>query len=1081
MVGVMVRKVAKRIFWWSSLGSGVAIVVLVAMGVLGLMWFAANASRAHPLDLTAYAPNVIEALKKRGLTVEIGGIEAFYDKAPVVRLTDLAIRGPNGDLAAFVEQAAVKLSLTGLWRLGLSPKSLEARGVTLRLVRKVVAPDLTAAVDGAVRDTVGVMTVAGFPPPVAADAEHAKEHRRAGLVAWLGGLSTDATWWRLKSVKLERVNLLLRDEVQGSEWLLEDAKLQMARYAGMSEEMTGLGTLRRVYGTGASPYGSIPVLVQAKRGHDEHQVHVRARLEGLDTAMLNDYLPPKLQNLLVAQGEFAVGASLGLNNRLGQPWVDLTLRNVQVTPPKGFSAPLVFSAMSLRGSYVPSPTDQLVMRDVVATSARGNVWQGAVTVQNLQNPIVSPTINAVLASPAGDVQGVFDFFPDQERGFRKTLPWLRENLISATYTSLTAQWQANLADYPHCGTRCGLNIQANVAGGTVKFIPELPAASKLTSGTFTWQGQDFWVRVPKAMVGDQRASNVVVHFTDIFSISPTRMVVTGQLSGNVPALLQDLGGLPDFSVPASISGTYAGQLTVGLPFYANRESEFSDATLTVSSTIRTFALGGVQGLPPAVVLTAPTAAFGIASGTMMLSASATMAGLPLQVGWMQPLKLDDAHARMPLMQLALNGRVPGPLLQQVLEIPRTSATLTGVVQLAANMRELAPKAWAFGATANLAEAGLQVPVLALSKPRGEALYITTQGTTGWWAANGGKGAPLTGALTLRQLQASGRNVEVSGTLAWHPSQLGAASVAMQLAKLGATQNVNVQLQSGGQLSLTGQTLDLTGLDLFKPTSPTTAVMAPQPNAPDVTVKLDLGRILLARGTLLNVQGQLKRKQNVWDPTTFAANILNGSRIRLTQKGPPRKQVLNVQIDDLGQTLRVLGAYDNLQGGKLAGSITYTGPRTGQGRLTLTNFELRRMPTLMRLLSLISLEQLVAGTDTLIFNKAIFPVRQEGPNMVLDNATMEGPSMSLKLKGSYNQAQSTLNMAGQLAPAIPFNRLVTKIPLLGTLLSGSQDGLVVADFTLTGPTANLDISVQPLSIVTPGLLKDLFGGLTAPKE
>jgi hypothetical protein len=258
-------------------------------------------------------------------------------------------------------------------------------------------------------------------------------------------------------------------------------------------------------------------------------------------------------------------------------------------------------------------------------------------------------------------------------------------------------------------------------------------------------------------------------------------------------------------------------------------------------------------------------------------------------------------------------------------------------------------------------------------------------------------------------------------------------------------------------------------------------MAPQPNAPDVTVKLDLGRILLARGTLLNVQGQLKRKQNVWDPTTFAANILNGSRIRLTQKGPPRKQVLNVQIDDLGQTLRVLGAYDNLQGGKLAGSITYTGPRTGQGRLTLTNFELRRMPTLMRLLSLISLEQLVAGTDTLIFNKAIFPVRQEGPNMVLDNATMEGPSMSLKLKGSYNQAQSTLNMAGQLAPAIPFNRLVTKIPLLGTLLSGSQDGLVVADFTLTGPTANLDISVQPLSIVTPGLLKDLFGGLTAPKE
>lgn len=1074
----MVRKVAKRIFWWSSLGSGVAIVVLALMAVLGLLWFAANASRARPLDLTAYAPNVTEALKKRGLVVEIGEIEAFYDNAPVVRLSDIAIRGPNGDLAAFVEQAAVKLSLTGLWRLGLSPKSIEARGVTLRLVRKVLEPGPTAVVGSAVSDTVGVVTVAGFPPPVA-DAEEAEANQRAGLVAWLEGLSTDATWWRLKTVKLERVNLLLRDEVQGSEWLLEDAKLQMTRYTGMGEDLTGLGTLRRVYGTGASPYGTIPVLVQAKRGNDENQVHMRARLEGLDTAMLNDYLPPKLQNLLVAQGEFAVGASLGLNNRLGQPWVDLRLRNVQVTPPKGFSAPLVFPSLSLRGSYVPSPTDRLVIRDVVATSARGNVWQGAVTVQNLQNPVVSPTIDATLRSPAGDVQGVFDFFPDQERGFRKSLPWLRANIISTTYTSLTAQWQANLADYPHCGTRCGLNIQANVTGGAVKFLPELPAATKITSGTFVWQGQEYWIRLPRVSLGGQQASNVEVHFKDIFSISPTRMQVTTQLSGNVPTLLKDLAGLPDFSVPASISGTYAGQLTVGLPFYANRESKFSDATLTVSSSIRNFALTQLEGLPAAVALTAPNASFGIASNTMRLNASATLAGLPLQVGWMQPLKQDGVGASMPLMQLALNGRVPGPLLQQLLEIPITSATLTGVVQLAANLRELAPKAWAFGASANLADAGLQVPMLALNKPRGEALSFTTQGTTGWWAATDRQGAPLAGAFSLTQLQASGRNVQATGTLAWHPNQLGASSLAMNIPKLGATQNVNAQFQPGGKLSLTGQTLDLTGLDLFKPASPTAVGGASKPNAPDVALRLDLERVLLARGTLLNVQGQLKRTQNVWDPTTFAANILNGSRIRLTQNGPPRKQVLNVQIDDLGQTLRVLGAYENLQGGKLEGSITYTGPRTGQGRLTLTNFELRRMPTLMRLLSLISLEQLVAGTDTLIFNKAIFPIRQKGPNMVLDNATMEGPSMSLKLTGSYNQAQSTLNIAGQLAPAIPFNRLLTKIPLLGTLLSGSQDGLVVADFTLTGPTANPDISVQPLSIVTPGLLKDLFGGLTEP--
>jgi hypothetical protein len=1069
MVELMVRKVAKRIVWWSSLGSGVALVVLALMAAVGLMWFAANASRVRPLDLTAYAPNVAEALQKRGLTVEIGGIEAFYDEAPVLRLSDIAIRGPNGDLAAFVEQAAVKLSLTGLWRLGISPKSIEARGVTLRLVRQANHAG-GAAGEGEVR-------IAGFPPE--AGAGKADKTDESGVVAWLQGLNSNATWWRLKTVKMERLNLLLRDEVQGSEWVLEDAKLQLTRYADVGEEATGLGTLRRVYGTGVSPYGNIPMLVQAKRGLDDDEVHMRARLEGLDTAMLNDYLPSKLQNLLVAQGEFALGASLGPSNRLGQPWVDLSLRNVRVNPPKGFSAPLQFPIMSLRGSYLPSPTDRLSISNLTATDSRGSVWQGAMTVQNLQNPDVSPTINALLTSPKGDVQGVFDFFPDQERGFRKTLPWLRENLISTTYTSLTARWEANLVDYPHCGTRCGLTIQANVAGGAVKFLPELPAATDITSGTFTWQGQDFWVRLPKAEVGGQQASAIEVHFTDIFSPSPTRMLVTAQLSGTVPALLKDLSGLPEITVPASISGTYAGQLMVGLPFYANRESKFSDAALTVSSSIRNFALGRVQGLPAAVVLTAPVARFGIASGTLMLNASASLAGLPLQVAWMQPLKQEGVSGSLPLMQLALQGRVPGPLLQDVLEIPRTSATLTGVVQVAANLRELAPKAWAFGATANLADAGLQVPMVALNKPRGEALSVTVQGTSGWWATSGRQGAPLAGAFTLGTLRANGRNVQVSGSLGWHPTQLAASQMMVRIGQLGATREMDVRLQPGGDVSLSGQTLDLTGMDLFQPTSPTVVAAGLKTKAPDVALKLDVARVLLARGTLLNVRGQLKRTQNVWDPTTLSANILNGSRIRLSQNGPPRRQVLNVQIDDLGQTLRVLGAYENLQGGKLAGSITYTGPRTGQGRLTMTNFELRRMPTLMRLLSLVSLEQLVAGTDTLIFNKAIFPVRQEGPNIVLKNATMEGPSMSLKLTGSYNQAQSTLNMAGQLAPAIPFNRLLTKIPLLGTLLSGSQDGLVVADFTLTGPSANPDISVQPLSLVTPGLIKDLFGGLTEP--
>lgn len=87
-------------------------------------------------------------------------------------------------------------------------------------------------------------------------------------------------------------------------------------------------------------------------------------------------------------------------------------------------------------------------------------------------------------------------------------------------------------------------------------------------------------------------------------------------------------------------------------------------------------------------------------------------------------------------------------------------------------------------------------------------------------------------------------------------------------------------------------------------------------------------------------------------------------------------------------------------------------------------------------------------------------------------------MSIRFDGTYMGDRNELNIDGQLAPALPLNRLVAKIPLLGRLLTGSQDALVVADFKLKGPTDNPDVHVRPLSVITPGLLKDVWRGMTS---
>lgn len=56
-----------------------------------------------------------------------------------------------------------------------------------------------------------------------------------------------------------------------------------------------------------------------------------------------------------------------------------------------------------------------------------------------------------------------------------------------------------------------------------------------------------------------------------------------------------------------------------------------------------------------------------------------------------------------------------------------------------------------------------------------------------------------------------------------------------------------------------------------------------------------------------------------------------------------------------------------------------------------------------------------------------------------------------------------------------NSLLSSIPLVGEILTGGS-GLIAATYTMKGPSKDPQVSVNPLSILTPGFLrKILFEG------
>jgi hypothetical protein len=453
----------------------------------------------------------------------------------------------------------------------------------------------------------------------------------------------------------------------------------------------------------------------------------------------------------------------------------------------------------------------------------------------------------------------------------------------------------------------------------------------------------------------------------------------------------------------------------------------------------------------------------LADKTLRVTGEGLLGVYPMDIDWSMNLQPHEPS----MMKIVADGLVTGEWLTAYAGTDLVSAT--GVVDVALNLQQDKVNKWNFNAKADGGRAVVSVPMANVVKAKGSPLAISAKGSY----------VP-SGTVVLDVLDVKGNKLAVNGMVKWDPKNIGASTVKLPGLKVGET-DVSVDF-GNNRAVVSGKKLDLSGFDLFGTDEPADKAKSEQPA--NLAVSLNVDEMVMEKGSLTKVAAQLTAKKGKWDVEKLMAFVDGSSRISIATtplKGQPGRKKLSIAVQNLGRTLEVLGIYDKLEHGKMTGEITYDTPEVGGGLIKLEDFELKNPPTLVQLLSLLSLQQLLSGSSSTQFETATVPVRVDNGLWYLDNASFVGPSMSLRLDGSYTRATKMLNIDGKMAPAIPLNRLVAKIPLLGTVLTGSQDGVVVADFKLKGPTSDPEINVRPLSVITPGLLKDFWRGLTGSEK
>lgn len=203
--------------------------------------------------------------------------------------------------------------------------------------------------------------------------------------------------------------------------------------------------------------------------------------------------------------------------------------------------------------------------------------------------------------------------------------------------------------------------------------------------------------------------------------------------------------------------------------------------------------------------------------------------------------------------------------------------------------------------------------------------------------------------------------------------------------------------------------------------------------------------------------------------------------QLTLAPHGRERSVRMTAADGGALLRALDVTDAISGGRLSLTASLAELRPGSpvaGTAELDEFVVRNAPVLGKVLQAVTLFGLVEalqGGSGLVFSRLIAPFTLTGEALALQDARAFSASLGLTAKGHVWRHRGTVDLEGTVVPAYLLNQMLGHVPLIGRLFSPERGGGVfAAAFRVQGPLGDPQVSMNPLTALTPGFLRGLFG-------
>lgn len=720
-------------------------------------------------------------------------------------------------------------------------------------------------------------------------------------------------------------------------------------------------------------------------------------------------------------------------------------------------APAVFD-LRASGRYL-SVDRELQFDDMLVSSPLGNMAASL----KVRFGDASPEISFGAQLPTMQVAGVKQLWPFWMA--RKPRDWVLDNLFGGTVID------GSIAVFIPAGRMKGpgrpmeldddeLQIAFDVQDTRLSLPGDLPPLRDL-HGRFDLRGEVMKVGVKRATSYFPSGRSVAVAASSFTIPSTYSKPLMADLALSVSGAADALAELASFG-----------------PLNALKDTEFKPDDFTGKASANVTARMGLIAAqdPPAPIwkaeldldgvdlktefagrkITNVTGRLGVVPDAARLEAKASIDDVPADISLVEPVGRQSKVTRERTIVASLNNAqrqklVPG--LDEVID-----GTVRAEVRLLDGNRQ--------NISLDLTRSALSVPWVGWTKGSGIPAKASLEVTR------------VDGIDQVRDFELDGEGFGARGELSLRDGSLQSAQFSRMQLSPGDSYSVGLARQRGGmQISVAGSSAD------FRPilTRLKSGGGAKSDDDGDATVKVKLDQAIgFGDERLSNVSMLFSTQNGVISAADFSAVTGRGEAVVSRMNAG---NTISITSGDAGAVARFTNLYNKMGGGLLNVSLRAQKGGAWSGAIDVRNFALLNEARLQSLVStpvgkdgrsLNSAVKRDIDVSSARFQRGFARMVYRDGRLSVENGVVRGEQIGASFQGVVRDAAGNMDMTGTFMPAYGLNRLFAELPIIGVILGNGRDrGLLGITFKLEGPFDKPRLTVNPLSLIAPGIFRQIF--------